>query len=1474
VNPVEATLQLALERRLVAPQQVAQARADVGAGRAPSALAALAARLDPGRRDALTRLYHEVQQRGQAPVAGTLIAPPPVAGTLIAPPPVAGTLNAPPPVAGTLITPPSAFALTVQASPPGVAPTVHTSPPGVAPTVHTPGPIPAVAPTVDAPGPPPAFGAGSPVDAAAPTRPGVEHSLADTFNSEASGPGQRVGEFEVVREIARGGVGVVYLARHPTLERLVALKLLLPQGDVSEDALRRFKLEAQVASRLQHPNIVRIFQDGHDQQGRYYFAMDFIEGPSLVERIQQQGPLPSRDAAQLMLPLAEALAHAHRQSVLHRDLKPHNVLIRASDETPFLTDFGLAKDVGGKAKTLTVAGNIMGTPAYMPPEQAGGETDLVDRRSDVYSFGATLYHALTGEPPFAGQTLANILTAVLTKDPVPPRKRVKGVDPDLETICLTCLEKEPERRYATAQALADDLRRFLDDEPIQAKPPGPIGRARKWARRNRAAALTLLVASALLLVGGVGGGVYLLRERGRVQREARVALILEHRTSAEEALEQLDALEDERVEDRLAAALDALSVAQQYYGVAEDKPHAGELSCRAALALTEAAIAGRQLTLAARGLSLAEETGALPEHVAAAAAELERVQRAPVARAREILDGLGGVRRPGWRERAVLELSREANPEVIAFLVTELERFDLQLKASTKTKIIEVLQQAELEGRAGLDSLLPAWERNWELAPGATLAASDREVLKAAESWINGRFAESLRDGAARQRAYKNWRDFMLEGQELLDGARGEVIASALSRLPEHEDPKLRRVLSRYLWHMVDELRLVYPARELLLGGVHADYLHVIFGRLADAHARGPLRVELEPFVTVDHMDYFDSRNAARLLGELARGGQFAEAEAISRRFAQDQSHEFQAARCRLAIELGDLDTSRRYLRKLEATRVGKFEYMALELKDLENRFAWDQILERAPALESVRLDESLWAHAEAWVDVLESVGNACSRMGRFQDAEECGRTITALSPQSGAGYRVFAYSLLARNEPQKALYTARQALATNNDAALREIYALALLQTGSIDEAEGQLRLIVNDLPHNRNGRLLYATLLAQRNEIEKARVKIEEALRPYPAWVPGLIARVRVEAVTGNEALARETYAEIVRRVGDRSAEVGLLKLALERAFGGDGKPVDAQRPDDLFAQAQRAARAGDYTLAVRILEQLTRLAPAHQPTYFQLAFILYSNLQDYERAEPHARRAVELDPNHVKSWNLLGAITSARGDDVSARIAFERVIELQPNEAMAHNNLGWLDRSAGKFEQALAHYDRSIELMPNLPLARCNRASLLFELGRVEAALEDYAVAVGASPGDGEIRMGRAEVFLTLGRDEEAVPDLEVAARGDAYAALLLAGAGGSEDPVRDYAGRPGGHWVSALCQAWLGELAERDLLARAGEEPEQEAGRLCELHFYLGWKAEGRGQRDAARAHYEQCLAQDKPDFMEHGLAKVRLERLGE
>jgi tRNA A-37 threonylcarbamoyl transferase component Bud32 len=374
------------------------------------------------------------------------------------------------------------------------------------------------------------------------------------------------GDYELIKELGRGGMGVVYKARQISLNRPVALKMIKAAALASDDELRRFQNEAEAIALLDHPHIVPILEVGnHD--GQRYFTMKLIGGTSLNHKLADYVANP-RAAATLLKQAAEAVHHAHQRGILHRDLKPANILLDERGE-PFITDFGLAKRVEGDSE-LTHSGAIMGTPAYMAPEQASGRRGAVTTSSDVYGLGAILYTLLTGRAPFGGESAAATLEQVRESAPVPPSKINPRAPRDLQVICLKCLEKEPSRRYTSAQALVEELDRWLGGKPIIARPIGRPERAWRWCRRSPALAGLVGTLALVLLSPAIAGAIIAWREAGlrRIADERTQAALI-----SEQAARDAQAKEREQTELAEQRLYDVrMNLVQRYW---ED--HLGEL---------------------------------------------------------------------------------------------------------------------------------------------------------------------------------------------------------------------------------------------------------------------------------------------------------------------------------------------------------------------------------------------------------------------------------------------------------------------------------------------------------------------------------------------------------------------------------------------------------------------------------------------------------------------------------------------------------------------------------------------------------------------------------------------------------------------------------------------------------------------------------------------------------------------------------
>ncbi|HEV3236850.1 MAG TPA: serine/threonine-protein kinase, partial [Gemmataceae bacterium] len=380
-------------------------------------------------------------------------------------------------------------------------------------------------------------------------------TILDASRQSIASAGQtslRIPGYELLEELGRGGMGVVYKARQTSLNRIVALKMLLPASPLEEETLTRFRTEAETLARLHHPHIVPIYDIG-SFEGRPFFTMEYVAGPSLALLLEGR-PQNHHASASLIEVLARAIHDVHELGIIHRDLKPANILLSPDQHaalsperlafspehyTPKITDFGLAKDQN-IARNLTQTGTTMGTPLYMAPEQARGKGVEVGPGADIYSLGSILYEMLTGRPPFDAPTPAETLAALVNEDPVSPSRLQPKVPRDLATICLRCLEKSPRRRYASAHDLADDLSRFLAGKPIQARPVGPLERTYRWCRRRP------LVAGLIALSCLLAASVFATALFFDLRLEEANTQLKDTNTKLEDALSQLAAKNKEQ----------------------------------------------------------------------------------------------------------------------------------------------------------------------------------------------------------------------------------------------------------------------------------------------------------------------------------------------------------------------------------------------------------------------------------------------------------------------------------------------------------------------------------------------------------------------------------------------------------------------------------------------------------------------------------------------------------------------------------------------------------------------------------------------------------------------------------------------------------------------------------------------------------------------------------------------------------------
>ena len=585
--------------------------------------------------------------------------------------------------------------------------------PGGGTIAHTP----RLGPTIDSPR--------TPMSVTSEHTPGAAPSFRAT--APRTGRPVRIPGYEILGELGRGGMGVVYKARQLKLNRMVAVKLMLSADHTGTTARERFDAEAEAVARMQHPNIVQIYERG-EVDGMPFFSLEYVAGGTLSRKIAKNLLKPN-DTAALMVTLARAMHYAHQHDIIHRDLKPGNILI-GDDGVPKIADFGLAKKLE-EDSGLTRMGTVVGTPSYMPPEQARGDLDQIGPLADVYALGAILYELLTGRPPFKGVNILETLEQVRTQEPLAPSSLQPGTPADLETICLKCLQKDPAKRYATAGELADDLARYLDGRPILARPVGNFEKVWRWAKRNPEMAKLLGTIAGLLVLLTVvasGAAVVFANQRNEIAKQKKVVEDQRDEIAAKEKL-AVDRLEvyrrsvDTFVNDAPdilagnplagAATEELLKLTVRLLEDAQGKAEVGGLNER-----------GRVGVLTRRGL-LAQAEGKLDE------AEQLYIEARKLA---ETLDHPGLPERDKAAGNLALVFNREADvahARGVRFLGTDLEIARQQLTEAIRLNKEAIRVQQRVLDKPETGEIPPHEVRTWLGSSHYALALNYRQFARA-----------------------------------------------------------------------------------------------------------------------------------------------------------------------------------------------------------------------------------------------------------------------------------------------------------------------------------------------------------------------------------------------------------------------------------------------------------------------------------------------------------------------------------------------------------------------------------------------------------------------------------------------------------------------------------------------------------------------------------------------------------------------
>jgi tetratricopeptide (TPR) repeat protein/predicted Ser/Thr protein kinase len=1191
----------------------------------------------------------------------------------------------------------------------------------------------------------------------------------------------RLGGFELVRELGRGGMGVVYEARSDALDRRVALKVLLEGEFASGEVRERFQIEARAAARLRHPGLVGIHQIG-EEGGHHFIVMDLIEGPSLAEALKDDGLYEPRPAAELVGFLAEAMAYAHERGVLHRDLKPANVLV-APDGRPVITDFGLAKVVHAPKAKATATGQVMGTPAYMSPEQATGVG--VEARSDVYSLGAILYELLTGRPPFVGNTVYEVLGAVLTRDAQPPTQLRAGLDRDLETICLTCLEKDPEHRYASADALGADLANFQGALPIAARRPGPGDRVAKWVRRNPT--LARVVGASVLALVTLAAGAYLWGVRAR-----QFGAALAHReaiTAAEErATERWEELSQVTTAST-GQALDALQSAQAWHELDRDDARAREARFRAALTLGDVACASQQWELAASAYASARELGVDAARADRLVAEVNRQRTAETRRRESEVRGwltrarLGELSEGSHDEReAILALARYRDARTRQLLRDEVQSVASQLHDVNHAYVLRAEKPTFTEARAGQPLLLGLDRALAELTGlphcGPTLAPARAKLVARAEQRIVQRVGRR-RTHEALPRLVD-----LLAAEQARMIPRGNLDAArvACTALGLMGNVDAAAAIARYVLNEADERRAVAATLALCqladAAGVQAARRRLNLGR-----AKGPLRrnvlpalraASIPPELESDTPEGYRRRARQRHDEGDSLGG----LEDFERAIELDTQDPFgYAGRARLLLDLGKARDATRDVANALRLAPKNPEFLSLRA-----RATWRTQPEQALADARQAVE-----FAPRSVPARQTLAEVLVSLGKSGEATQAFARALRIAPDDAALYLRRAQTLSTLAEAQSTRTRARelhQSALADLDRALeldptllearleRGILRTGLLHTegglADLDEVIqrdrelprawhtrarlrtqlGNLRGALDDMqrvldlsPRSAEALVDRALIHLARSDSARAVQDCDRALGFAPATLRALAIRAAAHKALGNEAKAQADLSAAAAL--DKSGDLEKLKAQINAT--GRRAPPSGRRltPGELRGRSASRFRSGDVSGSLADLDRALDLRPRDSALRFERAELRLLS-RHLGGARRDARAILAQNPEHAAARELLARIGMATGDWRGAIRALSRALASDPGaghyyweRAGCHMKLvaqKGISPSARVLHLDAAHQDmqRAVELLPDDPDAWLAYGRVLQDIRATAQAADAYTRFLKLAPG----------------------------------------------------------------------------------------------------------------------------------------------